>query len=275
VSSTIALVFDFDDTLAPDSTTGFLMSRGVDVRHFWQNEVQSLMEAGWDPITAYMYKMIEKSGESSTPYTRSDFITFAQGLKFHEGVTRLFPLLKEHLAKKAPELNLEFYLISSGIGDVVKNTRISRYFTQIWASEFHYSPQGAISFPRKILSFTDKTRYLYQISKGMTGPEYNGKPFEVNKKVPQLHVPLDQVVFTGDGFTDIPCFAVVKKAGGVAIGVYNPDHKETLGRAWGFVDQGRVHNLHAARFGTNSDLFRTLTMAMDGIALKIKEKNLK
>ena len=272
MSNTIALVFDFDDTLAPDSTSNFLSSRGVDVKNFWSVEVQTLMDSGWDPVPAYMYKMIEKSREGTKPYTQEDFTSFAKILKFHEGVTRLFPLLKEHLAARFPQLTLEFYLISSGIGDVVRNTRIAKHFTRIWASEFTYGPEGGILFPRRLLSFTDKTRYLYQIAKGMTSDDYQGKPFEVNKKVPELQVPLDQMVFTGDGFTDIPCFAVVKKAGGVAIGVYNPDHKDHLGRAWGFVDQGRVHNLHAARFGTNSDLFRTLTMAIDRIAEKIKMK---
>lgn len=272
MSSTIGLIFDFDDTLAPDSTTGFLASRGVDIKKFWQQDVQNLLDQGWDPVPAYLYQMIEESRRAGTPYTKNDFQDFAHSWKFHEGVTRFFAHLREHLADHAPDVSLEFYLISSGIGDIVRNTRISRHFHQIWASEFHYDGQGAIAFPKKIVSFTDKTRYLYQIAKGMTGPEYGSKPFEVNKKVPQLHIPLDQMVFTGDGFTDIPCFSVIRKAGGVAVGVYNPEHKGHLGRAWGFVDQGRVHNLHAARFGQDSDLYRTLTMAVDGLAEKIRQR---
>lgn len=242
------------------------------MRKFWQEEVQSLLDQGWDPVPAYLYKMIEESRRSSSPYTAEGFRDFAKTWKFHEGVTRFFPHIREHLAATAPEVNLEFYLISSGIGDIVRNTRIAKFFQQIWASEFAYDSAGQITFPKKLVSFTDKTRYLYQIAKGMTGPEYASKPFEVNKKVAQLHIPLDQMIFTGDGFTDIPCFAVVRKAGGVAVGVYNPEHKGHLGRAWGFVDQGRVHNLHAARFGSDSDLYRTLTMAVDGMAEKIRQR---
>ena len=46
--ATIAVIFDFDDTLAPDSTSGFLQDLGVDVKAFWQ-QVKPLVDAGWDP----------------------------------------------------------------------------------------------------------------------------------------------------------------------------------------------------------------------------------
>ena len=59
MSDTIAVVFDFDDTLAPDSTSSFLANLGIDVPAFWQDEVQPLVDIGWDPIPAYLYKMIE------------------------------------------------------------------------------------------------------------------------------------------------------------------------------------------------------------------------
>jgi hypothetical protein len=52
LQDTIAVVFDFDDTLAPDTTSSFLESLGVDVKEFWSRRVQGRIEAGWDPVPA-------------------------------------------------------------------------------------------------------------------------------------------------------------------------------------------------------------------------------
>ena len=91
---------------------------------------------------------------------------------------------------------------------MVRSTPIAHEFTEIWASEFTYGADGGIEFPRRIVSFTDKTRYLFHIQKGIIGREFRNKPFEVNRKPEdRLRVPFDQMVFVGDGYTDIPCFA--------------------------------------------------------------------
>ena len=59
MSKKIAIIFDFDDTLAHDSTTDFLKSVGIDTQDFWKKRVDPLVEDGWDPIPAYLYMMIE------------------------------------------------------------------------------------------------------------------------------------------------------------------------------------------------------------------------
>jgi hypothetical protein len=116
-------------------------------------------------------------------------------------VPTLFERLRAVVRDVHPQTQLEFYLISSGIGDVVRYTPIAHEFSQIWASEFVYGDDGGIAFARRIVSFTDKTRYLFHIQKGIIGPSYEGKPFEVNRKIPEdrLRVPFDQMVFVGDG----------------------------------------------------------------------------
>ena len=44
MADVVALVFDFDDTLAPDSTSGFLQDMGVDPAAFWRDEVNPLLD---------------------------------------------------------------------------------------------------------------------------------------------------------------------------------------------------------------------------------------
>src|SRR5690606_261261 len=143
-----------------------------------------------------------------------------------------FSRLRQAVREVQPQVQIEFYLISSGIGDVVRATPIAHEFTEIWASEFVYGERDEIVFPRRIVSFTDKTRYLFHIQKGIVGPDYRGKPFEVNRKVTEdrLRIPFDQMIFVGDGYTDIPCFSLIRRAGGFAFGVWDPRHRDKRSR---------------------------------------------
>ncbi|OWT65626.1 HAD family hydrolase [Candidimonas nitroreducens] len=273
MSDVIALVFDFDDTLAPDSTSGFLGDIGVDTDDFWSRRVGPLLsEHDWDPVPAYLYCMIELSkSERHGPITRQRLAEWGARLPLHEGVQSFFGRLRALVRSKHPQVQLEFYLITSGIGDVVRNTPIAQEFTDIWASEFIYDEQGGIHFPRRVVSFTDKTRYLFHIQKGIVGEASRNKPFEVNRKVPEdkLRVPFEQMIFVGDGYTDIPCFSLIRKSGGVAFGVWDPKHREKRSRAWGFIQEGRVSNLNQARYGEDAELYQWLEEAVESLAGRI------
>ncbi|ALM83347.1 HAD family hydrolase [Bordetella sp. N] len=278
MSDVIALIFDFDDTLAPDSTSGFLESVGVDTAAFWKEQVDPLLfKEDWDPVPAYLYRMIElsQSGQHGV-FTRERLAEWGARLPLHTGVQTLFQRLRDAVRAAHPQVQLEFYLISSGIGDVVRATPIAHEFTDIWASEFVYGEDGGIRFPRRVVSFTDKTRYLFHIQKGIVGPNYRSKPFEVNRKVPEdrLRIPFDQMIFVGDGYTDIPCFSLIRRAGGYAFGVWDPRHRDKRSRAWGFIEDGRVSNLNQARYDDEAELYQWLeegvTSLAAGVALKAR-----
>src|SRR5690606_15602512 len=113
--------------------------------------------------------------------------------------------------------------------------------------------------------------YLFHIQKGIIGPESRNKPFEVNRKVDadKLRVPFEQMIFVGDGYTDIPCFSLIRRSGGVAFGVWDPRHKEKRSRARGFIEDGRVSNLNQARFGEDAELYQWLEAAVESLASKI------
>ena len=98
------------------------------------------------------------------------------------------------------------------------------------------------------------------------------RPFEVNRKhePSALRIPLNNMVYVGDGYTDIPCFSLLKKNNGVAIGVYDQENREKWGRAWGFAEDGRVSNLVPADYSKKSALSNSLLMATEAIAKRIK-----
>lgn len=269
----IAVVFDFDDTLAPDSTSGYLSQAGIaDLSSFWKKDVASLTDDDWDPVPAYLYKMIEASQTERVPkITKENLVEWGKRLPLHEGVPGLFARLRKVAKDANPRANVEFYLISSGIGDILRSTSIANEFTDIWASEFAYGADGGISFPKKIVSFTDKTRYLFHIQKGLIGPQARGKPFDVNRKLKpeQIRIPINHMIFVGDGYTDIPCFSLVKKDGGVSIAVFDKTHGEKWGSAYQFVHDGRVSNLLSANYSEQSDLSIFLGMAVKKLATDI------
>jgi hypothetical protein len=267
----VAIVFDFDGTIAPDSTSGFLRHRGIDPDRFWNVAVQARMDEGWDPVPAYLYELWKLSAEK--PITKSDFIEFGGSMPFYEGATEVFGRLERHIASAYPGTAVEFYLISSGIGEILRATEVAGRFIGIWASDFNYDSKGALEFPRNIVSFTDKTRYLFGLSKGFVGEGYLDKPFAVNRKVPfdQIRIPLDQVVFVGDGYTDIPCFHLVKKNGGIAIGVFEKGRK-LKSSGLGLIEDNRVSDLVEADYREGSELSLLLEKAVNTVAERAKGK---
>jgi phosphoserine phosphatase len=271
MQETIAVVFDFDDTLAPDTTSGYLRRHGVDVQAFWLDEVNPLYGDDWDPVPAYLYKMFTAAAADRMPLTRDTLAQWGKEAPLHAGTDSVFARLRRTVEETNPAVTLEFYVISSGIGDVLRNTRIADEFKDIWASEFHYDDAGNAVFPKRIISFTDKTRYLFHIQKGLIGKPSRGKPLEVNKKFDQdqIRIPFTNMIFVGDGLTDVPCFSLITKEKGMAVAVYDRNHVKKWANAYQFVTDRRVSALHSADYSDGSDLSNFLTMAVRNLAERI------
>src|SRR5512133_2409203 len=87
----ISLVFDFDDTLAPDTTSGLLTHLGVDSERFWQEEVDPLLENDWDPVPAYLFALLNLSSSGKClPITHDLLVHTGLNVKPYPGVTRMF-----------------------------------------------------------------------------------------------------------------------------------------------------------------------------------------
>jgi phosphoserine phosphatase len=274
----IAIIFDFDDTLAPDSTSAYLKQQGIqDLDHFWHQKVGALMNDDWNPVTAYLYQMIQAAKANQiAPITQKSLNEFGQQLKLHQGVAEVLPYLRQIARDISEHIQVEFYIISSGIGDIVKHTAVAHEFSDIWASEFHFAhnpstDQEEACFIKKVVSFTDKTRYIFQIHKGLVGAKAFGKPFAVNQKVSehQVHIPFEQMIFVGDGYTDIPCFSLIKKNNGLAIAVYDPHRQDKWDAAYQFLRESRVNQLLSANYQIQSDLANFLAMAVRKMAMDI------
>ena len=270
LSNYIAVVFDFDDTLVPDTVDSLLESLGIDALKFRQERIQPLVDSGWDKIMARFYAIIEESKRRGNKITQEYLAKFGQELAPFDGVPEMFDRLRRSAYEINPKVEVEFYLISCGMVDIARYNCIAPNFKEMWGCEFHYNKDGGIEFLKKIVTHTEKTRYLFQLAKGIEGQQQDGKTF-VYRDVPaeELHVPLTQVIYVGDGASDIPCFSLLNEEQGTAIGVYKDRTPEEWNREIEISKSQRLANLAPAEFGEGSELMRSLTLAVESLCKQI------
>ncbi|MBD1864922.1 MULTISPECIES: HAD family hydrolase [Trichocoleus] len=276
VCNRIGIVFDFDGTLAPDTFDELVKTLGLNVDEFRQQQYEPLKDAGWDHVAARFYCLIQASKqypEIEHKITKDYLIQFGQQLQPFDSVTEMFDRLHQHVQDLNPQIELEFYIITGGFGEVVRHTCIAPYFTQIWGCEFHYSQTGEIEFLKRSISHTEKTRYLMQIASGQNQVDGNGRSFAYRDvSEDQLHIPLSQIIYIGDGASDIPCFSVLNDKGGITIGVYK--EAQTWDQQIQVSESQRVTNLAEADYREDSELMRSLTLAVESLCKQITLRQL-
>ncbi len=278
LSKRIAIAFDFDRTLIPDDSFHVLLKDcQINVDNFINNRVAPLVADGWDRYLAKAYCLVKESQQRTDhKITKSKLIELGKKLKLHDGVTTMFDLLQQHVKDLDPEIELEFYLISGGFADIPRSTSIAKYFKRIWGCEFQYNNQGEVEFIKRQMTHTEKTRYLYYLSKGID--KENEKDLIYNyRDLPEdkIHVPLSQVIYVGDGSSDIPCFTVINQYGGIALGVYAQNRTAD---EWKYLENisssQRLSGLVPANYQEDSKLIRSLSLAVGCIGKRIALRKL-
>ena len=266
---TLAVVFDFDDTLVPDSTSLFLESKGMNVKNFWEREAKSLVEDGFDPTLTYLQLVLERVGKQKQLglLKRRDLQKFGATLDkhFYQGLPQLFRDLNR-LVAQFPNIGIEFYIISSGLLDIIRGSKLVQdHFKAVYACEFQEGQNGCLSRIKRCISFTEKTRYLFEINKGLPVDGTHRNPHLVNKDVPesQRRIPFRNMIYVGDGLTDIPCFSLIKKNGGTTFGVFHPKSAQSAKRALlEFLKTDRVVSCHAPKYRKSDELGSLLRTAV-------------
>lgn len=271
----IAVAFDFDDTLVPSTYDKFIEYLGMDATEFRQQAYDPLLKAGWDPISARFYSLINYSkgcSNSDDRITQETIQEFGQSLKPFVGVPEMFDHLQAAATAIAPQIKVEFYLITSGFVEIAQSTSIASYFKAMWGPEFHYTDAGEIEFLKRSLDHPAKPRYLYYISKGMHDNDSRDDILFVYEDVlpAEIEIPLPQVIYVGDGNSDIPCFAMLNREGGTAIGVYPDGSAQEWVEEYQPTQGERVDSLAPADYSEDSKLMKALTLAVESISKKIQ-----
>jgi len=259
----IAVVFDFDDTLAPDSTTKLLKAFNFDTDEFWGVKAKSLISQGYDPPLAYLKLILENIGEDK-PFgllTNKDLFDFGASLDgdFYEGLPDFFDDLRNETRARFKNIDIEYYIISGGLQPLLEGSAIvQKYFRAVYGCQLAGDTEdGPLKYIKRCITFTEKTRYLFEINKGVDVSQSRSNPYLVNeaKEVESRRIPFPNIIYVGDGVTDIPCFSLLKHFKGMGFGVFDPKNKDKAKAALEkFLQPHRVITMTSPRYGPDSEL---------------------
>ncbi len=223
-----AIIYDFDKTLCTKDMQeyGFIPSLGMSSADFWR-ETNDLTDAEeMDSTLAYMYKMLEKARERNIPITRQTFNDLGKTVEYFDGVGTWFDRINAYGASIG--VTAEHYIISSGIREIIDGTVIAPQFKKIYACEFLYDRDGAICWAKSAVNYTAKTQFLFRINKCVLTVDSRSAGL-LNRFTPEKErrVPFGNMIYIGDGLTDVPCMKLVKSNGGQSIAVYDPSRGNT------------------------------------------------
>jgi len=269
----IGIVYDYDQTLSPTFMQDEVLfpKFGINPAEFWKRCKVLVEEQGFESELAYLKAMIdylEMDGPSN-----ADLKELGKGLKFFPGLPEMFGELDSILSdeQRAMGVRIEHYIVSSGIKALIEGSRLRPHVKEVFGCEFAENSAGRISFPRRVISHTSKTQYLFRINKGMLDPAE-----DVNDHMPDhlRPIPFPNMVYLGDGPTDVPCFTVMKRFGGHSIAVYNPEDKSRTSFRKAFQLSGvagRIKHIAPADYRPGGHLRLVLEETILEIASRIVE----
>jgi 2-hydroxy-3-keto-5-methylthiopentenyl-1-phosphate phosphatase len=226
--SVIAIIFDFDETLGPDTISFFLQQQGIAPEKFWQ-EIKQMVEDGWDPPLAYMHKMFTLFGQGKLDVSKQTLTKMGKKLPLFPGLPRALGELKSYVKTnkelKETRISLEYYVVSGGLEEMIRATKLVPYLNGIFGCNFAYDKKtGEAIGVKSTITFTEKTRYVHGIRKGISVSDLRTNPYRINDAMPSSiqRIPFSQMIYLGDGPSDIPCLSAITGNGGTGIGVSAP-----------------------------------------------------
>lgn len=218
----VAICYDFDKTLSPDDmqAQGYIQSVGYEVDKFWKKSDALSKENGMDSNLAYMYLMMEEA-RGTLVFNRKALEDYGSRVSLFPGADTWFERIRQYGEEHG--VIVEHYIISSGLKEMIEGTAVAKAgaFEQVYASSFFYDDRGVAIWPAQVVNYTNKTQFLFRISKGVLDWNDPG----VNDYFPpdEIRVPFRNMVYIGDSDTDVPCMKLVNSYGGHSIGVYNAE----------------------------------------------------
>lgn len=244
----VAFMYDFDKTLCDKDMQeySFIPKMNISASEFWTKTSELYSHNEIEKILAYMYQMMKEAKLNNIKLTREYLNECGKNISFFSGVKDWFIRINNYAASLG--LEAEHYIISSGLKEIIDGSEIAKYFKEIYSCEFHYDGDGVADFPAFVVNYTMKTQFLFRISKGV---------FDINDDVSlnnivsedDRRVKLKNMIYFGDGLTDIPCMRLVRQSGGYSICVY---HDDKLDIAKKLLKDKRCNFITSADYSENS-----------------------
>ena len=267
----IALLYDFDKTLCTTDMQNyaFIPSLGMTPAEFWRIANDFGRDNHMDGLLAYMYTMIDQCRKRGIRLDREYLIRCGRDIQLFPGVTDWFARINAFGESQGVEI--EHYVLSSGLKEIIEGSGISHEFKKVYACEFLYDEEGLASWPKLDVNFTNKTQFIYRINKGVLDVSDDRT---LNSSMPDdsKRVPFTNMIYVGDGLSDVPCMKMMRSYGGQAIAVYQDSNRQGVEELLG---SRRVDFIFPAdyREGTDLDLTVKNIIRRMAIADALAEEN--
>lgn len=269
----IAIMYDFDRTLCSEDMQNYAFIPDLDMtpQEFWSETTEFGEKENMEKVLAYMYMMVSKAEEKGIKFSKQYLRSLGTSIKYYKGVLTWFKRINDYGASLG--LDVEHYIISSGVKDIIEGCEIAKEFKNIYACEYMFDTHGDVVWPKIAINYTMKTQFVFRISKGVDRIHDDDM---VNQRITEAdrRVLYRNMIYLGDGITDVPCMRLVKDKGGKSIAVYPRGKKEKVA---GLLRDKRVNYIALADYSENTELENIVKLQLEYIALlsKMEEKEKK
>ena len=269
----VALIYDFDGTLSPGNMQefGFIQAIGQTPEEFWTKSDQIARGQDASNILSYMKLMFDEAHRKGIRLRRSEFKKFGQHVQLFEGLRTWFRQVNDYGAQQG--VRVEHYINSSGLKEIIEGTPIAHEFKHIFACTYIYNENGEAEWPGIAVDYTAKTQFMFKINKGIFSSR-DAKRVKESTEDDKKRIPFPQMIYFGDGETDVPCMKIVTMFGGNCIAVYNPQNQEKKAVAEKLLRQGRVHFVAPASYTRDSRAWRIVCSIIDKIRAEAELREL-
>ena len=265
----VAIMYDFDKTLCTRDMQEytFIPSVGMEPSEFWGHTAEVAAAETMDSILTYLYCMVEKAHQTGNPLTRESLVACGKDIEYHPGVEGWFERINRYAEEAGVEV--EHYVLSSGLKEIIEGTSIAKYFKRIYACEFLYK-DGQAYWPKMAVNYTNKTQFVYRINKGVLDIN-NDVDLNNSRPDSEKRVFFSNMIYIGDGLTDVPCMKLVKQSGGHSIAIYSSGQQH---KAAPLLKHERVDWMFEADYSEGSDLDQTMKLLLQNLAYYNKLKGI-
>ena len=258
----IALLYDFDRTLCTQDMQNytFIPSLGYTPAEFWHKANTFGWENRMDGLLAYMYTMIEECRKQGINLDREYLRRCGESIELFPGVKEWFARINAFGEEQG--VTVEHYVLSSGLTEVIEGRGIAHEFKKIYACELFYK-DGVACWPKLDVNFTNKTQFVYRINKGVLDVSDDRR---LNDSMPDdsKRVPFTNMIYFGDGLSDVPCMKMMRSYGGQAIAVYQEGNRAGVEE---LLAKGRVNFIFPADYREGTALDTTVKNILRRMAI--------
>jgi len=193
---------DFDQTLTFNDT-GYVLSElvGISVEEF-ERKIKGMVKLNLVQQGAELSYLLLHDPEFRSRVRREDLIAAGKRIRLKENIGQVYEILDRHI----DGFHFDFYVLSAAPVEVIQSALEGIVpKDHIFGTEFEYAASGEIQSLVRATAGYGKVARLEQLSE-------------------ELGVPLDRVVYVGDGSSDIHVMLHVNRHDGFTIAVSESKH---------------------------------------------------